>query len=223
MAELQKRLTDLFLRLDHMGLRVEQAVVDALRAMRDGSVEAGAAVDRADSVIDREEVEIEQECIRLLALYQPAAVDLRTICAVIKVNNDLERIADKAAGIGRRVKHIVAHRIQLEQFPGLDDLCLAAQDVLSRMIRLLNTADVDAARRVIEMDRHVDDCYKRFVRTVLDRERGRPEGLDVAMTLVLLARSLERIGDLCSNIAEDIVFLRTGDIVRHGGLGENGT
>ena len=83
MSELQGRLDKLVLRLDHMGMRCEQALVDALSALHAADVDAGLAVDAADVVIDREEVEIEQECIRLLALYQPAAGDLRTIVSVI--------------------------------------------------------------------------------------------------------------------------------------------
>ena len=121
MSELQRRLENLLLRLDHMGLRTEQAVSDAFAAAAPGTWRPARRSSQADAEIDREEVEIEQECIRLLALYQPAAIDLRTICFVIKVNNDLERIADKAAGLGRRVKHVVANRIEPDRLPRLRD------------------------------------------------------------------------------------------------------
>jgi phosphate transport system protein len=215
MSELQKRLEKLLLRLDHMGLRVEQAVVDALRAVREGNVTAGLQIEQDDSVIDREEVEVEQECIRLLALYQPAAIDLRTICMVIKVNNDLERIADKAASIGGRVKHVVAERITLTDYPGFEVLAQGTLDLLRKTVSMLSGSDVDTARSVIEYDKTINQAYKNLVRHILDREAQRLGGAEIAMTLILLCRALERIADLCTNIAEDIIFLRTGDIVRH--------
>ena len=215
MRQLQGRLDRLMLRLDLMGMRCQQAVLDALAAAEDRDADAGSLVDEQDSEIDREEVDIEQECIRLLALYQPAAVDLRTICFVIKANNDLERIADKAASIGRRAKHVAAERIDLAQYPGWTDLVREVTERLDKTLRAIATRNLDAARAVIASDPGVDDAYGRFARTALTRERSDPAGVDVVLTLTLLARALERIGDLCTNIAEDMVFLCTGDIVRH--------
>ena len=215
MSELQERLQNLRLRLDLMGMRVEEALADAMQAARDGDVDAGLEVDRRDSVIDREEVKIEQECIRLLALYQPAAIDLRTICTVIKINSDLERIADLAASIGRRTKHVVEDKIDLQRYPHFDHLADATTDILGKTVRMLNATDITAARTVIEFDDNVDQSYGRFVRSVLDAESGKSAGANVVMTLINLAKALERIGDLCTNIAEDIIFLKTGDLIRH--------
>jgi len=215
MSELQERLDKLVLRLDHMGMRVEQAVADALRAIEDQDVAAGQAVDEKDSVIDREEVEIEQECVRLLALYQPAAIDLRTICTIIKVNSDLERIADLASAIGRRVKHFVEDQPSPAEHEGFQRLAQATSDQLGRTVRMLTATDAAAAQAVIGGDDLVDEHYATFVRTVLDTEDRRVGGAETTMTQINLAKALERIGDLCTNIAEDMIFLRTGDIVRH--------
>jgi len=213
--QLQNRLDRLMLRLDRMGMRCQQAVLDAIAAAEERDADAGSLVDEQDAEIDREEVAIEQECIRLLALYQPAAIDLRTLCFIIKANNDLERIADKAASIGRRVKHVAAERIDLAQYPGWTDLVRAVTGRLDQTLRTIATRNLDAARAVIASDPNTDAAYGRFVRAALTRERSDPAGVDVVLTLTLLARALERIGDLCTNIAEDIVFLCTGDIVRH--------
>ena len=215
MRQLQNRLDHVMLRLDRMGMRCQQAVLDALAAAEDRDADAGSLVDEQDSEIDREEVDIEQECIRLLALYQPAAIDLRTICFAIKANNDLERIADKAASIGRRAKHVSAERIDLPQYPEWTTLVRKVTERLDKTLRAIGTRNLDAARDVIASDPGVDAAYGRFVRTALTRERSDPAGVDVVLTLTLLARALERIDDLCTNIAEDIVFLCTGDIVRH--------
>lgn len=215
MSELQNRLDRLVLRLDHMGMRAEQAVIDALHALRKSDVQAGLAVDQGDLVIDREEVEIEQECIRLLALYQPAAIDLRTLCTIIKVNSDLERIADLAAGIGRRVEHVVAYEVSLEEYTEFEHLAQATVDILGRTVRMLSATDTDVARTVIESDILMDKGHKHVVQSVLEQEDRRVRGVGAAMTIITLAKAMERIGDHCTNIAEDIIFQRTGDIVRH--------
>lgn len=215
MSELPRRLDRLILRLDHMGLRVEQALTDALHAIRQNDEEEAHAVQRHDDVIDRQEVEIEKECIRLLALYQPAATDLRRICMVIKVNNDLERIADLASTIARRTKHLIDEGIQLDAYPLFDSLAQMTSEALGRTVRMLSAIDTKAAEGIIHNDHKINEAYSLFVRTTLDRERTREDGVEAAFTLLVLARSLERIGDLCTNIAEDMIFLSTGEIVRH--------
>jgi phosphate transport system protein len=215
MSELQRRLEKLVLRMDHMGMRVEQAVIDAVRAVMEANETAGREVETGDSVIDREEVEIEQECIRLLALYQPAATDLRTICTVIKVNSDLERIADLAVHIARRTRHVVADDLDLSSIEGFEELARKMLDTLGRTVRILTATDVSAARAVIETDASINREYKCFVRAILGSHREPAYHAEAALTLITLARAFERIGDLCTNVAEDIIFLRTGDIVRH--------
>jgi phosphate transport system protein len=214
MSELQRKLEKLTLRLERMGLRVAQAVDAALRAVAERDIAAGEQIDQADSQIDQEEVEIEKECINLLALHQPAAIDLRRICTIIKVNNDLERIADIAARIGRRVKHLLAGNIPVEDYTGYAPMVEATRNILGMTIRMLNAEDPDLPHRVIQADADLDAAYAAFTRQVLDAARAATD-VDAALTLVLLARSLERIGDHCTNIAEDVFFLNTGDIVRH--------
>ncbi|RKY24238.1 MAG: phosphate transport system regulatory protein PhoU [Planctomycetota bacterium] len=215
MAELQERLEKLILRLDLMGMRVEQALADAIHAIKNNDVEAGKEVNLRDSAIDREEVEIEQECIRLLALYQPAAIDLRTICTIIKVNSDLERIADLAAGIGRRVKHVVENQVDFECHSDLDHLFVITTDILGRTVRTLKAVSASTARKIIEADDEIDNQYRQFVSGVLANQDRSAETVETALTLINTAKAMERIGDLCTNIAEDIIFLKTGDIVRH--------
>ena len=221
MSELEHRLESLTLRLDHMGMRAEQAVIDALAAAEKLDVEAGKEVFELDSVIDREEVEIEQECIRLLALYQPAAIDLRTICTIIKVNNDLERIADKGANIGRSVKKIVACGLDLAGDEEFTHLRKDALEMLGRTARMLSTRELAAARGILEMDHVIDEDHRALVRSAL-HTKAPSLGVEGTLTLINIAKALERVGDLCANIAEDIIFLRTGDIVRHSDtLGES--
>lgn len=214
MSELQKRLQTLMLRLDYMGMRVEQHVHDAITALRKKDLDAANVIMEFDRKIDREEVEIEQECIRLLALYQPAAIDLRTICTIIKVNNDLERIADRAVNLSKQVSHIITNDIELEDYADLTPMQETVIDMLSLTVRMINTTEVNTAREVIEMDNLVDDRYKSLLHFILSRN----ESAATAITANNIAKCFERIADLCTNISEDIIFLRTGEIVRHADL-----
>lgn len=218
-SELQSLLKDLALRLDRMGLRTEEAVLKALTAVEAANVQAGRDVNDQDDSIDFEEVKIEEECIRLLALYQPCAKDLRSICAMIKANSDLERIADLAAGIGRRVRYVADQDLQLTRIEEYRRLRAAMLSQLRRTVSMLSTMDVRSAEGVIELDEDVDDGYMDFVSFVMEACSGGGGKLETAVTMMNIAKAMERIGDLCTNIAEDIIFLGTGDIVRHGGLG----
>lgn len=220
MSELPKRLDRLLLRLDHMGLRVEQSMTDALHAVRNVDLREAADVQQQDNVIDKQEVEIEKECIRLLALYQPAAIDLRRICFIIKVNNDLERIADLSCSITKQVPILQENKINLNEYPLFDSLADMALEALGRTVRLLSTTDTDTAQAIIRDDEKLDRAHQIFMRTVLDHERDRSAGVEIVSALLSVSRALERIGDLCTNIAEDIVFLSTGEIIRHGSDGQ---
>lgn len=220
MSELPKRLDRLLLRLDHMGLRVEQSMTDALHAVRNVDLREASDVQQQDNVIDKQEVEIEKECIRLLALYQPAAIDLRRICFIIKVNNDLERIADLSCSITKQVPILQENKINLNEYPLFDSLADMALEALGRTVRLLSTTDTDTAQAIIRDDEKLDRAHQIFMRTVLDHERDRSAGVEIVSALLSVSRALERIGDLCTNIAEDIVFLSTGEIIRHGSDGQ---
>ena len=150
----------------------------------------------------------------MLALYQPAAIDLRTICTVIKVNNDLERIADKGARIGRAVKRVVEYKLDLAGDEEFIRLRKDALEMLARTTRMLSTREVATARAILEMDHIVDEDHRALMRSAL-HIKAQTLGMEGAWTFINVAKALERIGDLCANIAEDIIFLRTGDIVRH--------
>ena len=215
MAELQERLEKLILRLDLMGMRVEQALADAIHAIKNGDVEAGQDVERRDSAIDREEVEIEQECIRLLALYQPAAIDLRTICTIIKANNDLERIGDLAVNIAR--KAITFSRQPPMEIPfDLYGMWEKTQAMLRDSLNSLVNVDAHLAADVCGRDDEVDAMKRGIRREVEAMIRQDPESVTSLMTLAAVSRNLERVADHATNIAEDVVYMVDGKIARHG-------
>ena len=231
MSELTKRLDRLFLKLDHTALLVEQILADALYAVTTGNEEDTKMVVDSDETIDRREVEIERECIRLLALYQPAAIDLRRICFVIKANNDLERIADLCVNLAKMSMILVKEHIDVREFPAFEKLAGEVSDAYHQTIRLIclprNDAndspqdtlaphDLELARSIIQRDtEQIDVTFREYLDEVFSAEGMFQGKLNALYALTTMGRALERLGDQCTNIAEDAVFLITGEIVRH--------
>ena len=228
MSELIKRLERLFLKLDHTALLVEQALADALFAMDSGKDEDVEALIQSDVSIDSREVETERECIRLLALYQPAAIDLRRICFVVKANSDLERIADYCVKIAKRGRKLHRASISMKSFHAFYKLAEQVGATYRQTVRLftlgsdsessdviISESGMEAAKTIIAADVETDALFREFLDQTLAHEEMFHGRLKVWYELVSLGRSLERIGDLCTNIAEDAIFMFSGEIVRH--------
>ncbi|MCL2624693.1 MAG: hypothetical protein FWD31_13610 [Planctomycetaceae bacterium] len=231
MSELAKRLDRLFLKLDHMALLVEQILADALYAVTTGNEADAKIVVDSDETIDRREVEIERECIRLLALYQPAAIDLRRICFVIKANNDLERIADLCVNLAKMSMILVKEHIDVRNFPAFEKFAGEVSDAYHQTIRLISPSrpdandpsqdtiaphDLELAWSIIHRDvEQIDVTFREYLDEVFSAEGMFQGKLNAMYALTTMGRALERLGDQCTNIAEDAVFLITGEIVRH--------
>jgi len=227
MTELIKRLERLFLKLDHTALLVEQSLADAMVAVESGKDEDTEIVIHADEAIDRREVETERECIRMLALFQPTAIDLRRICFVVKANSDLERIADYCVKIAKRGRRMKKEGVSLTAFPAFFKLAEQVGDTFRHTMRLFSLhsenegseagveCNVAAARSVIASDNAADELFREFLDQTLAAEEMFHGRLKVWYDLTALGRSLERIGDLCANIAEDAIFMFSGEIIRH--------
>lgn len=185
----------------------------ALESLWGLDCEGANAVRRRDDRIDREEVEIEAECFRLLALQQPFGGDLRQIAFCIKVNQDIERVADHASSIAKLTLRISS---PAPKWPtSLIEMGERVPLMCHSLLRAVLSEDIDAARDVIAGDKVIDRLDDRLfddVLDLLDLEPGRKA--DVLM-IHRLGRELERVGDLMVNMAEDVVFLVTGEIVRH--------
>ena len=229
MTELIKRLERLFLKLDHTALLVEQTLADALFDVENGNDEDAETIIQADVTIDSREVETERECIRLLALYQPAAIDLRRICFVVKANSDLERIADYCVKIAKRGRKLKRENVALKSFPAFYKLAEQVTATYRQTIRLFtlhsgsdstvinanSDPGMETARTIIVADGETDMLFREFLDQTLANEEIFHGRLKVWYELASLGRSLERIGDLCTNIAEDAIFMFSGEIVRH--------
>jgi phosphate transport system protein len=196
---------------------VEEAVSKAVRAISERDRALAESVIEADNVVDQEEVEIEEDCLKILALHQPVAHDLRFVVAVLKLNNDLERIADLAVDIAEQVDPLTSEGDK--PYP-IDVMPMArkTQMMLRRVLDALVERDSEAARRVCAADDEIDALHRQVYARVKALCREHPEQATILIHLLSVSRYLERIADLATNIAEDVIYMTNGEIVRHGGL-----
>jgi len=198
-----------------LGAMVEERVYMATKAIENNDSDLADKIITSDYEIDEMEVDIEEECLKILALYQPVAVDLRFITAVIKINNDLERIADEAVNIARGVKYIAKGEKLHFDF----DFYLMAEKteaMVKKSLDALVNLDVDLAFKVCLLDDEVDQFNGEAHRKVKDVIKDNPEYVEYFINLLLISRHLERIADHATNIAEEVIYLIEGEIVRHG-------
>jgi phosphate transport system protein len=193
---------------------VEEMIDKATQALNDRRYELADEVVNSDPYVDQHEVHVEEECLKMLALHQPVAVDLRRIATVMKVNNDLERIADLAVSIAQRAQ-------AMHEYPAfpIPDQLPRMVSVATRIVRGAMDAFVNidnaAARRMIAMDAEVDRYNCDFIAELQGIMQQRPELVAPALHCFSAVRHIERIADHATNIAEDVVYLVEGDIVRH--------
>jgi phosphate transport system protein len=194
--------------------KVEDMIDKATQALAERRYDLADEVVNSDEYVDRHEVHVEEECLKILALHQPVAVDLRRIATVMKVNNDLERIADLAVSIAQRAQ-------AMDEFPAFPIppqlprmVVLATEMVRSAMNAFVNM-DATSARRIILMDKQVDQYNRDIIAELQTLMMKRPEAVSAALHCFSAVRHIERIADHATNIAEDVIYLVEGDIVRH--------
>jgi phosphate transport system protein len=193
---------------------VEEKVQLATRAVENIDAEVAQRIIKTDYEVDEMEVEIEEECLKVLALHQPVAVDLRFIIAVIKINSELERIGDQAVNIAQRVE-VIAKRPKPPFMFDYAEMGQKAQRMLKMSLDALVNLDVDIAYKVITLDDEVDriknDAYDKIKQAIKDL----PERVGYYINLLLISRHLERLADHATNIAEEVIYLVEGEIYRH--------
>ena len=202
-----------------LGAMVEESVGAAIDAVRRLDVKLAQQVIDRDSRIDEMEIEVEEECLHTLALHQPVAQDLRYVVSVLKMNNDLERIGDLSVSLAERVQFLAAARIDDLPFD-LDTMADRVQTMLKNALDALVNVDPQLAQSVLDTDDVVDDIHRQMYREVERRVRGGIDNVEPLLHAVAVSRGLERIADHATNIAEDVVYLAKGDIVRHGHSGK---
>jgi len=209
-----RELEKLKKRILSLGAMVEKRVYMATKSIENKDSNLADKIINSDYEIDEMEVDIEEECLKILALYQPVAVDLRFITAVIKINNDLERIADEAVNIARGVKYIAKGKKLHFDFD-FYSMAEKTEAMLKKSLDALVNLDVDLAFKVCILDDEVDKINAEAHRIVKDAIKDNPDHVESFINLLLISRHLERIADHATNIAEEVIYLIEGEIVRH--------
>jgi phosphate transport system protein len=194
---------------------VEDALDRSVEAVRDGRVEQALEVKGQKRLFDRWEVQIERECVRVLALHQPVASDLRRVAAVLKINGDLHRLCDLARHIAKRVKKLAADPRAVPIPQPLENLGLAALEQVHESLDSLTRSNVALARSVIAADQQIDRDYRAVQKQLKQEIALNPERINTLLRLLNTARNLERIADHATKIAESVIYLEQGDILRH--------
>ena len=212
---LERDLDELKRDVLHLGSLVETALGNASFVLRDRRVKLAQAVYAGESVINEKEVQIEESCLKILALHQPVAIDLRFIVVVLKVNNDLERIGDLAENLTARAVYLAEREPMPEPMAIINGIFVTIRSMLKDSLDSLVKLDVDLARKVIEQDDGVDQINRQMYddfRQMMARDASM---IEQATSWLSCSRYLERIADLATNISEDVVFMVEGEVVRH--------
>ena len=208
---LQREIELLKKKLLHLSTIVEEHVLRAVRSVEIKDESMARNVFEQDVIVDKVEIEVEEECLKVLALHQPVAGDLRFIVAVLKINNDLERIGDLAVNIAERSLYLAT----LPKFEFTSNLSEKALAMLKKCLDSFVNLDPKSATEVCAADDEVDALYRDMFDKIKTGITEHPDKLDEFMQVLSISRHLERIADHATNIAEDVIYMIEGDIVRH--------
>lgn len=212
---LQREMDRLKRKILTLGALVEEDLRQAVKALGERDDKLARRVVETDIEIDNMEVEVEEDCLKVLALHQPVAIDLRFIIAVLKINNDLERIGDLSANIAERAASI-AKQEPVESPYNFPEMSQKVQAMLHMALDSLVSLDSKLAREVLAADDEVDAINRSMYEKVQQRIRQSPDKMDTLIQMLAVSRNLERIADHTTNIAEDVIYMVDGEIVRHG-------
>jgi phosphate transport system protein len=213
-SRFEKELLEVKKRLVREAVSAVDMLERALAALWKLDKAAAGEIRQRDDTIDNEEIEIEQACLRLMALQHPFGRDFRVLAFILKANADVERVADHATSIAK-----ICIRIQRDEPPAwpttLTEMGARVPMMCHSLLRALLDENADAAREVVTSDELIDELDKRLFDETLDWMQSHPGEPEVGIYITRVGRELERVGDLMANIAEDVVYLATGAIIRH--------
>ena len=216
MLHLQTELKKIQTRIIDLSILVGDAVDKSIKSFLEANKMLAEEVITNDKEIDLEEVLFEEECLKILALNQPVAKDLRLVVAYLKINNDLERIGDLAVGISRKGKFLSnAKNNNTKLKIDYKKICVGTQEMLKKSISTIKDMNPKKAKDILKADAKINKLKKTFKNELLKMMKEKPEKVDILLRHHGFIRSLERIADMCTNIAEDIIYINTGKIIRH--------
>lgn len=211
---LQKDLDKLREKIVVLGNLVEEATEKATKIVETFDLALVDEIVETESIINEMEVDIEEDCLKTLALHQPVAIDLRFLIVVLKVNNDLERMGDQTVNIAQRVKFLSAQdRIAVDlDFKLMGSIC---RKMVHNALTALVRQDVEMAQEILRADEELDALHARTYKVLQDAMASNSSIVSRAVSYLTISSNLERIGDLATNIAEEIIFMEQGEVIRH--------
>ncbi len=219
MIKFEEEMIDLKKRISKMASLVEEMIAKSIKGLKDRNMILAQEVIKSDNEVNNMEVEIDNLCIKILALYHPEAEDLRVVTMIMKINNDLERIGDHAVNIAKM-------SIPLSEQPTIKPL-IDIQRMADKAIEMLKESldsfmklDSEMAVQVCIKDDEVDALEPQIVRELMTFVMSDAQLVDRALRLIFIARHLERVADLATNIAEDAFYIATGDVLKHHHLND---
>ncbi|RJP18587.1 MAG: phosphate transport system regulatory protein PhoU [Candidatus Abyssobacteria bacterium SURF_5] len=198
----------------HLGAVVEENVFRAVKSIEDRDVKLAKKVLEVDAEIDKMEVEVEEDCLKILALNQPVAIDLRFLIAMLKLDNDLERIGDLAVNIAERSIYLANNPPTNVSFE-YREMTRKTEAMLRKSLDALVNLNIELAREVCAADDEIDAIERKIVEQAQEAIKKYPDEADRLLHHMFVARHLERIADHATNIAEDVIYMVGGEIVRH--------
>ena len=211
---LERDLNQLSNQISDLGALVSESTSKCMVMLQTFDRGIGKEIVEAEAEVNTTEVDIEEECLKVLALHQPVAGDLRFLIVVLKVNNDLERMGDQVVNIAERVSFLAdKERVVADlDFVAMGDI---ASRMVSQSVKALVKRDSLMAREVLAMDDDLDAMHARTYRVIQDVMVGNPDIVISGVSYLTISSNLERLGDLATNIAEEIIFMEEGEVVRH--------
>lgn len=200
--------------LIRMGSLVEEQIDCGVKSIIEGDESLSALVIERDKKVDEYDNAIDQQCMRIFALTQPVAVDLRLLMAALKINNELERIGDIAVNLAERVKALVPFRAFVKE-TRLSEMATAAREMVKAAIDSFVNNDPGLAKKVLTSDDVIDSIDRQMFELMVGKMKGSKDLIEPAVHVVILSRHLERLADHATNIAEDVIFLVNARIIKH--------
>jgi len=211
---LEKEINNIRKNLMHLSTIVDESVRKSVNAVLEKDEKLAISIIESDNIIDKLEVEIEEECLKVLALHHPVAIDLRYIIACMKINSDLERIGDLTVNIAERAIAIAKHKD--EDIPvDFSPIMEKTQQMLSKSINGLIDLNEKNVKDVLIMDNEVDNLNKEIHNKIIKLIKEKPKKTKYFLHILGVSRQLERIADYATNICEDIIYMTEGKIIRH--------
>ncbi len=209
-SQFQAQLTNLNSKLTKMGSMVQEVIEVSIQALEKQDLEAAKAVYKMDDKIDELELEIENECMMLLALQKPMARDLRVVGTIMKIITDLERMGDHAVNIAK-VTLEIGNEPLIKPLIDIPKMTKLSENMVRKSLEAFMNSDIELAKEVAHDDEAVDNIYKDIYTELIDMMIENPEVVKQATNLLFIGRYLERIADHATNIGERIIYMVTGN------------